>query len=66
MFTHQTVEQAQGRVDIPDANSQVLGKMLEWMYTGRTGDLADHLVASGLLAVADKYQMNEFKVLFVQ
>jgi hypothetical protein len=64
MFTHQTVEKAQGRVDIPDAVSKVLGQMLEWIYTGKCSDLSDLAVAAGLLFVADKYQMDQFKVLF--
>jgi hypothetical protein len=62
MFTHQTVEQAQGRVNIPDADSKVLAEMLKWMYTAGTPDLADPLVARGLLLVADKYQLDELKV----
>jgi hypothetical protein len=64
MFTHETVEKAQGRVVIPDADSQVLGQMLEWMYTGKrkTPYLGDPLVACGLLAVADKYQLDDLKV----
>jgi hypothetical protein len=62
MFTHQTVEQAQGRVVIPDADSQVLGQILEWMYMEKTPDLADPLVARGLLAAADKYQLDDLKV----
>jgi hypothetical protein len=62
MFTHQTMEQAQGRVVIPDADSHVLGQMLEWMYEGKIPDLADPQVARGLLAAADKYQLYELKV----
>jgi hypothetical protein len=62
MFTAQMNERAEGRVVIPDADSQVLGQMLEWMYTGKTGDLADPVVDRGLLFVADKYQLDEFKV----
>jgi hypothetical protein len=48
---------------IPDVDSQVLGKMLEWMYnTGKASVFDDPGIAHGLLAVADKYQMAEFKV----
>jgi hypothetical protein len=62
MFTLQMNERAEGRVVISDANAKVLEQMLEWMYTGKTGDLADPVVARGLLFVADKYQLDEFKV----
>jgi hypothetical protein len=58
------MEQAQGRVVIPDANSLVLGKMLEWMYTGKAPVLTHPVVARRLLHVADKYQLDEFKVFF--
>jgi hypothetical protein len=64
MFTNQMNERAEGRVVIPDADSHVLGKMLEWMYTGKINDLADLAVARGLLLVADKYHLDEFKVYF--
>jgi hypothetical protein len=65
MFTHQTVEKSHGRIDIPDADSKVLGQMLDWMYTGKASGLADLAVARGLLFVADKYQMDELKVLCI-
>jgi hypothetical protein len=55
-------ERAEGRVVIPDADSQVLGQMLEWMYGGKTPDLADLDVALGLLGVAHRYQLEELVV----
>jgi hypothetical protein len=65
MFTNQMNERAEGRVIIPDAGSQVLGQMLEWMYTGKSPDLTHPVSARRLLHLADKYQMDEFKVFFL-
>jgi hypothetical protein len=58
------VENDQLRVEIPDVDSQVLGQMLDWMYTERAPRFRILTAARGLLAVADKYQIVEFKVLF--
>lgn len=62
MFTHQMVEQAQGRVDIPGADSKVLGQMLDFMYMAKVPDLSDLAVALGILDVAHIYQLEKLEV----
>jgi hypothetical protein len=62
MFTIQMNERADGRVVFPDADSKVLGQMLEWMYKAKTPDLSDLDVALGLLVVAHRYQLEELQV----
>jgi hypothetical protein len=64
MFTHQLEEKVQGRVTIPDLDSKALEALLEWMYSAKVPDFSDQALAGALLAAGEKYQMDEFKVLF--
>jgi hypothetical protein len=58
------LERANGRVTIPDSDSRVLEQMLAYIYSKKmTLDLSnDPELARGLLATADKYQLDELKV----
>jgi hypothetical protein len=64
MFATPMLEAANSRVIIPDLDSKTLETMLEYIYAAKTPDLADNTaLASGLLAAADKYQLDDLKVL---
>ena len=46
-----------GQVDIKDLKEATLGKLLEFIYTGKVAELEDHLEM--LLYAADKYQITD-------
>jgi hypothetical protein len=63
MFTHQMVEEANGRVSIPDLDSKALEALLEWMYSAKVAEFhGDTALARDVLFAADKYQLDELKV----
>src|SRR5699024_5792060 len=52
MFEHDTLERNQGRVEIPDIDSDFFEELLHFIYTGKAN--LHEYVASPLLSAADK------------
>ncbi|XP_074601020.1 BTB/POZ and MATH domain-containing protein rdx [Brevipalpus obovatus] len=61
MFEHNLEESKQNRVEITDMESEVLGEMLRFIYTGKSSNLEK--MADDLLAAADKYDLERLKVM---
>ncbi|XP_065205279.1 speckle-type POZ protein B-like [Planococcus citri] len=61
MFKHSTKEYELNRVDIVDINEAVVEEMLKYVYTGKC-EVPDEL-AEGLLAAADKYDLDRLKIM---
>lgn len=61
MFEHEMEERKNGRVEIPDVDSDVFREMLQFIYTGKTSKLDQ--MAAELLAAADKYALDRLKVM---
>ncbi|XP_065205296.1 speckle-type POZ protein B-like isoform X7 [Planococcus citri] len=61
MFTHSTKENELGRVEIEDINEAVVEEMLKYIYTGKCENLDG--LAEGLMAAADKYDLNRLKIM---
>ena len=59
MFEHKMSENADSFVDIVDTDNEVFKEMLTYIYTEQAPNLKD--TAFGLLAVADKYQLDKLK-----
>ena len=57
MFKTGMTEVNTGQVDIKDLKEATLGKLLEFIYTGKVAELEDHLEM--LLYAADKYQVTD-------
>ena len=57
MFKTGMTEVNTGQVVIEDLEETTLGKLLEFIYTGRLTELEDHL--DRLLYAADKYQITD-------
>nr|CAD2181330.1 unnamed protein product [Meloidogyne enterolobii]CAD2198768.1 unnamed protein product [Meloidogyne enterolobii] len=64
MFEHGMAESLSDCVNIKDIDSEVLGEMLRFMYTGSAPNL--ERMADELLAAADKYQLERLKVMCEQ
>ena len=62
MFSHkETVENTQSRLKIADFDSEVVGQMLKYLYTGElTEELATEDFVE-LLKIAEKYQLELLK-----
>ena len=60
MFKTGMTEVNTGQVVIEDLEETTLGKLLEFIYTGKVSEPEDHLEA--LLYAADKYQITDLVV----
>ncbi|XP_055840544.1 protein roadkill-like [Episyrphus balteatus] len=61
MFEHDMKEQQSNRVVITDVDHVVLQELLHFIYTGRAPNISE--MASSLLVAADKYALEQLKVL---
>uniref|UniRef100_F6UG35 BTB domain-containing protein n=1 Tax=Ciona intestinalis TaxID=7719 RepID=F6UG35_CIOIN len=61
MFEHEMEESKFNRVEISDIPHQVFKEMLNFLYTGKASKL--DVMASQLLAAADKYALERLKVM---
>ncbi|CAD6220704.1 GSCOCG00011582001-RA-CDS [Cotesia congregata] len=59
MFTHFTIENKERKVTIPDVDSKIFKKVLDFIYTDHVDDLDSN--AEKLLEAADKYQLQSLK-----
>ena len=59
MLSHDMEEKEQKCVDIQDFTADIVKEMLLYIYTGKAGDLEEN--AAGLLAAAEKYDLQELK-----
>lgn len=64
MFEHEMEEKRQNGVEIIDVKPEVFQEMLDFIYTGKAPNL--NKKASDLLAVADKYALEELKIICEQ
>lgn len=62
MFEHEMEERKNGRVEIPDVDSDVFREMLQFIYTGKTNKLDQ--MAAELLAAADKVSCKNINLLY--
>lgn len=60
MFTHPTTENETGSIQLEDTDKSTMNKLLQYLYTG---ELCPELVNVDLLIVADKYDVQDLKVL---
>ena len=60
MFTHEMKESMENKVKIEDVDCKVVKEMLRYIYTQKV-DKIDETITEDLLAVADKYLLNELK-----
>uniref|UniRef100_A0A0N8E6F6 Ring canal kelch protein n=1 Tax=Daphnia magna TaxID=35525 RepID=A0A0N8E6F6_9CRUS len=61
MFNHETAENLSNQVDIQDIDPDVFQEVLRYLYTGRMSREKLDEMAVGVLAVADKYLLDELK-----
>ncbi|XP_032782440.2 speckle-type POZ protein B-like isoform X2 [Daphnia magna] len=61
MFHHETSEKLSNKVDIQDIDPDVFQEVLRYLYTGRMSRETLDKMAVGVLAVADKYLLDELK-----
>uniref|UniRef100_A0A0P6G4L3 Ring canal kelch protein n=1 Tax=Daphnia magna TaxID=35525 RepID=A0A0P6G4L3_9CRUS len=61
MFHHQTAEKLSNKVEIQDVDPDVFQEVLRYLYTGRMSREKLDEMAVGVLAVADKYLLDELK-----
>lgn len=61
MFNHETAENLSNQVDIQDIDPDVFQEVLRYLYTGRMSRETLDKMAVGVLAVADKYLLDELK-----
>ena len=61
MFTHDMKETRRGEVVIKDLDSDTVGKMLAYVYTGKVEEI--EAKAAELLAAAEKYILPELKII---
>ncbi|XP_065205322.1 speckle-type POZ protein-like isoform X2 [Planococcus citri] len=61
MFDHNVKENEENRVYIDDMDGKVVSEMLRFIYTGKCENLRE--LATGLLAAADKYDLDRLKMI---
>lgn len=64
MFEHELEEQKSNRVPIQDIDEDVLREMVHFIYTGEAPNVGK--MANSLLVAADRYALNELKVICEQ
>ena len=63
MFEHEMEERLKNRVEIHDLDPRVFKEMMGFIYTGKAPHLHCHSLATGVLAAADKYCLQDLKVM---
>jgi len=63
MFEHEMLERLTNRIEIHDIHLQVFKEIMAFIYTGKAPHLHSHSMATGFLAAADKYDLQDFKVI---
>ncbi|XP_038959861.1 TD and POZ domain-containing protein 2-like [Rattus norvegicus] len=63
MFEHEMQEHLTNRIEIHDIHLQVFKELMAFIYTGKAPHLHSHSMATGLLAAADKYDLQDLKVI---
>ncbi|XP_003749384.1 TD and POZ domain-containing protein 2-like [Rattus norvegicus] len=61
MFEHEMQERLTNRIEFHDIHLQVFKEMMAFIYTGKAPHLHSHSMATGLLAAADMYDLQELK-----
>nr|ACH91369.1 TDPOZ-T2 [Rattus norvegicus] len=61
MFEHEMLESLTNRIEIHDIHLQVFKEMMAFIYTGKAPHLHSRSMATGLLAAADKYDLQGLK-----
>jgi len=61
MFQTEMKEKQTKKIDIEDATPELVAEMLNFIYTGTISNNQLEEMASGLLGVANKYQLNDLK-----
>ncbi|XP_051012897.1 speckle-type POZ protein-like [Acomys russatus] len=61
MFEHDMKEKQKDRIEIQDMEPQVFKEMMGFIYTGKAPNL--HSLAPGVLAAADRYGLEQLKVM---
>ncbi|KZS10092.1 Uncharacterized protein APZ42_025525 [Daphnia magna] len=61
MFDHETAEKLSNNVDIQDIDPDVFPEVLRYLYTGRMSSGTLDKMAVDVLAVADKYLLDQLK-----
>ena len=61
MFRHSTKEMQSNQVEVKDVDPDVFQEILRFIYTGKTQLTAMNKMATGLLAAADKYLLEDLK-----
>ncbi|KAI9556558.1 hypothetical protein GHT06_016348 [Daphnia sinensis] len=61
MFVHETKEKLSNHVQIDDIEPDVFQEVLRFIYTGRLSLETMDMMATGLLAAADKYLLDQLK-----
>ncbi len=64
MFEHNMQENLQKKVEIEDFSDEIIGQMIQFMYSGKVQKLREN--AKELLAIADKYDVKGLKVMAEQ
>ena len=62
MFDHPTKEKLTNQVEVEDVDPTLFNEILRFIYTGRLSELTMGKMASNILAVADKYLLDQFKM----
>ena len=61
MFEHEMQENLKKQIKIHDLDPQVFKEMMDFIYTGKAPHLQSHSMATGVLAAADKYGLEDLK-----
>jgi speckle-type POZ protein len=61
MFNHPTKENLSNQIEIDDVDPDVFHEILRFIYTGRVSLSAMRKMSVGILAVADKYLLDQLK-----
>ncbi|XP_028617451.1 TD and POZ domain-containing protein 1-like [Grammomys surdaster] len=59
MFEHEMKEKLTNRIEIHDLDPQVFKEMMGFIYTGKMPHFHSHSMATGVLAAADKYGLED-------
>ncbi|XP_032752881.1 TD and POZ domain-containing protein 2-like [Rattus rattus] len=63
MFEHEMLESLINCIEIHDIHLQVFKELMGFLYTGKAPHLHSHSMATGLLAAADKYDLQGLKIM---
>jgi speckle-type POZ protein len=61
MFQHPTKEMLSGNVEVEDVDPDVFQELLRYLYTGLTRSTAMEIMATRILAAAEKYLLEHLK-----